>query len=63
MMIHLHLVNRDWAALQEAPGLPLDPDHHVTREIGNIFVLHVEMFHDRKISFSFLMWVKCRIRC
>ena len=40
------------------PGSPLDPDHHVTREIANIVVLPVEMFNDIH-PFSFLMWVKC----
>ena len=49
----------DWAALQDTPGLPLDPDHHVAGEIGNVLVLHAEMVNDRKIVFSFLMWVKC----
>ena len=37
----------DGAALQEVPGSPLVPDHHVAREIGNIFVLPVEMFNDK----------------
>ena len=37
---------------------PLDPDHHVGIEIGNIVVLPVEVFNDID-SFSFLMWVKC----
>ena len=40
------------------PGSPLDSDHHVTREIGNIVVLPVKMFNDTD-PFSFLMWVKC----
>ena len=40
------------------PGSPLDPDHHVTREIANIVVLLVEMCNDTD-PFSFLMWVKC----
>ena len=34
------------------------PDHRVTREIGNIVVLPVEMCN-RTDSFGFLMWVKC----
>lgn len=49
----------DRAALPEVPGLARDPDHHVARDIGNVFVLHVEMFNVRKILFSFLMRVKC----
>lgn len=28
-------------------GLILGPDHHVTREIGDIFALPVEMFNDK----------------
>ena len=44
----LSVLAADWAALQEVSGSPLDPDHHVAREIiGNIFVLPVEMFNDK----------------
>ena len=39
-------------------GSPLDPNHHVPREIGNVIVLPVEMFNDTD-PFTFLMWVKC----
>ena len=51
----------DRATLQEVPGLLQDPGHHVAREIGIVFVSYVEMFDDRKILFSFLMWVKCGV--
>ena len=42
----------------KVPDSPLDTDHHVAREIGNIAVLPVEMCNGTD-SFSFLMWVKC----
>ena len=43
----LSVLAADWAALQEVPGSPVHPDHQVGREIGNIFVLPVEMFNDK----------------
>ena len=47
-----------WAALWEVPESPVDPDYHMTREIGNIVVLPVEMLNDTD-PFSFVMWMKC----
>ena len=40
----LSVLAGDGAALREAPGSAPDPDHHVARGIGNIFVSPVEMF-------------------
>ena len=36
-----------WAALHEAPGSPLGPDHHVATEPGDGFILPVGMFSDK----------------
>ena len=36
-----------WAALHEAPGSPLGPDHRVAAEPGHSFVLPIEMFSDK----------------